>query len=244
MKNLKKSTQLLTLVLIFITTIVFTGCSTKKEATAQDSKETTATEANSDVTTEKATNKTTEAAGPTTAPTSNTDTAATKKETPSASFIAPDEDMVEITLPAVYMEGTTQEELNQKFDPYAIATLNEDGSVMLSLPKDVHAELVEEVGIELMNQLNAMKGTTDLPNVSAIEVNDDFTEFNLTTTSTELSDEESISALYPYVIGKMYNIVNLTETNVVTVNFKNATTGEVIYTSDAAELDTLINSEQ
>lgn len=226
--------------LLLITTIIFAGCSSNKETTSENTKETTTEASNA---TNEAVNTETEATNAKTETATTTDTA-TNQEAESTKDTKSDAENIEITIPALYMEGSTQEELDQEFSPYATATINDDGSVTFVMSKTMHAALLEIVGKELANELNAVPGSTDFPNVTAIEMNDDFTEINLTTTATEATDDETMSALYVYMFGKMYNIFNQTETNVVTVNLKNADSGENIYTSDSVEMDALIKTVQ
>lgn len=81
-----------------------------------------------------------------------------------------------------------------------------------------------------------MIGSEDYPNITAIDFNETFTEFTITTKSTELDIVESFSALLFYMQGGMYNTFNGTPVDNITVVYKNADSGEVISTSNSSEM--------
>jgi hypothetical protein len=224
--------------LTLITAIVFTGCSSNSGAASVKSKE-AATIAESEITTAQTKTVTKIEEQNTTNAKESTEEVAADKETESASDADVETENVKITMPAKYMEGTTQEELDQDYNTYATATLNEDGSVTFVMSKVMHAAFIEIIEKELTDQLNSMVGSSDFPTITSIEMNDNFTEFNLTTTSTVLSEDEATSSIYFYMFGDMYNIFNQTESNIITVNFINADTSEIIHSSDSSEMDTM-----
>lgn len=145
---------------------------------------------------------------------------------------------VEITIPATLAGETTQEELNQALteNGYKSATLNDDGSVTYVMSKAKHRELMQEMTSTINESLNDMIGSEEYPSFTKIEANDDFTEFTVTTTSTELSLTESFSVLGFYMYGGLYNAFNGTQTDNISVTFVNADTGEVIQTSNSSDL--------
>lgn len=224
--------------LTLITAMVFTGCSSNSGADSVKSKE-AATIAESEITTAQTKTVTKIEEQNTTNAKESTEEVTADKETESASDADVETENVKITMPAKYMEGTTQEELDQDYNTYATATLNEDGSVTFVMSKVMHAAFIEIIEKELTDQLNSMVGSSDFPTITSIEMNDNFTEFNLTTTSTVLSEDEATSSIYFYMFGDMYNIFNQTESNIITVNFINADTSEIIHSSDSSEMDTM-----
>lgn len=145
---------------------------------------------------------------------------------------------VEITIPATLAGETTQEELNQALaeNGYKSATLNDDGSVTYVMSKAKHRELMQEMTKTINESIDDMVGSEEYPSFTKIETNDDFTEFTVTTTSTELGLTESFSVLGFYMYGGLYNAFNGTQTDNISVTFVNADTGEVIQTSNSSDL--------
>jgi len=224
------------LALTLIAGLTLSGCTTKDASTVDTSATTTAeteTEATAQAATEVATETTTEEVPLADAETTETIDAMGDVEVDKGLLT------VELVMPAEYMEGVTQEALDASTQEngFISATLNEDGSVTYVMTKDTHSKFMEEFKTQLATALNEMVGSTDYPNITSIETNDDYTEFNVTTTSTELSMNESFSVMAFYMYGGMYNIFNGTKTDSITVNFINADSGEIINSSNSADLE-------
>ena len=64
----------------------------------------------------------------------------------------------------------------------------------------------------------------------------DFTSFTVTTTSTELSINESFSVMAFYMYGGMYNTFNGAPVDNAHVDFVNAESGEIINSSDSKDM--------
>ena len=146
---------------------------------------------------------------------------------------------VQLTIPADYMEGSTQEELDAtaKEKGFKSITLHEDGSATYVMTKAQHKEMMDEMSISINDSLSEMIGSEDYPNISEIVANDDFTKFTVTTSSTELSLTESFSVLSFYMYGGMYNIFNGTPVDNVQVDFVNADSGEIISSANSADME-------
>ena len=145
---------------------------------------------------------------------------------------------VEITLPADLMEGTTQEELDESVagGMYHAASLNEDGSVTIEMSKRQHRKCMEEMAADLEQSLQEMVGSEEYPSFTAVEAEKDYTHFTITTTSQELDLQESFSVLGFYMMGGMYAIFNGDSEPVITVDFVNADSGEIISSASSADL--------
>lgn len=145
---------------------------------------------------------------------------------------------VELTVPADYIGETTQGELDAaaKEKGFKSITLNEDGSATYVMTKGQHKELMSEMTNEFNSSLAEMVGSEDYPNFTSIEANSDFTEFTITTTSTELGFNESFSVIAFYMYGGMYNAFNGTLADNVHVDFVNAESGEIISSSDSKDM--------
>ena len=145
---------------------------------------------------------------------------------------------MEITMPAEYMEDTTQEDLDEAVKEYGFisATLIDDGSATYVMTKGKHKEFMKELADEYSAAFEEMVGSEDYPNITSIEANDDFTSFTVTTKSTELDFAESFSVLAFYIYGGMYNQFNGTPVDNVHVDFVNADSGEIISSADSKDL--------
>lgn len=144
---------------------------------------------------------------------------------------------VELTIPAEYIGESTQEDLDAiaNENGYKSVTLNSDGSATYVMTKAQHEEMMNELAANINDSLAQMIGSEDYPNITEVVANDNFTEFTVTTTSTELSLNESFSVLAFYMYGGMYNIFNGTPVDNVHVDFINADSGENIGSSDSSE---------
>ncbi len=146
---------------------------------------------------------------------------------------------MEFTVPADYVDGTSQEELDAFAEEhgYKSVTLNEDGSATYVMTKGQHKEMMDEMAESINTDLAKMIGSEDYPTITDITANDDFTEFTITTTSTELGLNESLAVIIFYMYGGMYNVFNGTPVDNVHVDFVNADSGEIIGSSDSSETE-------
>ncbi len=145
---------------------------------------------------------------------------------------------VVLTIPAELVGETTQEELDEKASEYGYkVTLNADGSATYTMTKSQHKEMLENMEESFNQELNKMVGSEDYPNFTKIEANENFTEFTVTTKSTELDMNESFSTMAFYMYGGMYSVFSGEEVNNVSVIFINAESGEVIETVNSSDLN-------
>lgn len=146
---------------------------------------------------------------------------------------------VELTIPASYVgEDVTQESLDAKVveDGFKSATLNTDGSVTYVMSKDQHNEMMDEVKASIDSSITEYIGSTDTPSITAIETNDDYTEFKVKLSTDTLGFGESFTALTFMIYGAMYNVFNGTEADNIAVSYINQATGEVIHTTNSSDL--------
>ena len=144
---------------------------------------------------------------------------------------------VALTIPAEYVEGTTQKELNKqaKEGTFKSATLNKDGSVTYVMSKSQHKEMLNTLKDSIADELNKIPNSTDYPNVTKVEANDDYTKFTVTTASTELSFEEQFLSVQLYIYGGMYNAFN-NLSPVISVDYVNADSGSTIYSGKSSDI--------
>ena len=90
---------------------------------------------------------------------------------------------VTLTIPKDFVGDTTQEKLDEsvKENGYKSATLNSDGSVTYVMTKAQHEEMLAGIRESLDQSLSEMIGSSDYPNITNVEHNDDYTSFTITT---------------------------------------------------------------
>lgn len=145
---------------------------------------------------------------------------------------------VTITVPADYVGDVTQEELDAKAkesDIHSI-TLNEDGSATYVMSKSQHKQMMKDLADSCNASLSDMIGSDDYPNITDIKANSDFTNFTVTTTSTDLDLAESMSIIVFYMYGGMYAIFNGSDVGNIHVDFVNADSGEIINSADSSDM--------
>ena len=150
---------------------------------------------------------------------------------------------MEITIPAETAEYygfnfESQEEADAyaKEQGFKSATLGDDGSVTIVMSKTQHKKTMEGLSKTIDEALQEMIGSEDYPNISAVEHNDNYTSFTVTTKSEELSFNESFSTLAFYIYGGMYNSFNGTPVDNIHVDFINEASGEVIDSFDSENM--------
>lgn len=146
---------------------------------------------------------------------------------------------VTITIPSDFAGETTQDELDETCHTlgYKSITLNDDGSVTYVMTEEQHEQMVTEVKTQINSQVQEMVGSEDYPNITDITVNDTFTQYTITTKSTQLSLEESISVFGFYIYSGMYSVFSGEEIDNIHIDFVNADTGEIINSSDSSDMN-------
>lgn len=179
-------------------------------------------------------------AGPSSSETSPTSTSnSTESSENGSQKIETEEELfnVVVTFPADLVGETTQGELDaQQNDHFHKATLNSDGSVSIEMSKKQHKALLSELSKSATEELNKMVGSEEFPDITAIDVNSDFTKFTVTTKNTEISLPESFSVMTFYIFGGMYNVLSGNADATITVDFVNADSGEIISTANSDEI--------
>jgi hypothetical protein len=150
---------------------------------------------------------------------------------------------VEITIPAETAEYygfnfESQEEADAyaKEQGFKSATLGDDGSITIVMSRSQHKKTMEGLSKTIDEALQEMIGSEDYPNITAVEHNDNYTSFTVTTKSEELGFNESFSVLSFYIYGGMYNSFNGTPADNIHVDFINEASGEVIDSFDSENM--------
>ena len=147
---------------------------------------------------------------------------------------------VEINIPESFASEISDEDLEKAVNEkgYKTARRNSDGTVTYVMSKAQHRELMDGIETSLRESMDEMIGSEAYPSFTAIEANDDYTVFRVTTRSAELSINESFSVMAFYVYGGMYGIFNGTPADNIRVEFINADTGEIMNTANSKDMET------
>ena len=145
---------------------------------------------------------------------------------------------VEITVPSEYVGEKTQEELTALAEEngYKSVTLNEDGSATYIMSKSQHKKMMDELKESFDTSLQEMLQSEEYPSITDIKHNDDYTDFTVTTSHTELDLAESFSTMVFYMYGGMYAAFNDSDVDNVHVSFINSVTGEIISEANSKDL--------
>ena len=145
---------------------------------------------------------------------------------------------VTITIPADFVGESTQEDLDALAEEngFKSVTLNEDGTATYVMGKSKHNELMQEISDEIDAGLEEMVGSEEFPSITAIEANDDYTQFRVTIESETLGLNESLSVMAFYLYGGMYHAFNGTQIENVNVQFINAATGEIVEETNSKDI--------
>ncbi|WP_349948543.1 hypothetical protein ABFV83_08970 [Lacrimispora sp. BS-2] len=144
---------------------------------------------------------------------------------------------VELNIPAKFIGKQTQDDLNElcKEKGYKSITLNGDGSATYILTKKQHKKMMNELKDNINSSISEMIGSEDYPDFTDVTANENFTEFEISTKSTELNMADRFSILGFYMYGGMYNIFNGTAADNISVKFVNADSGEEILTANSKD---------
>lgn len=142
-----------------------------------------------------------------------------------------------INIPADLVQINSQEELDAEAEKYGYkAILNEDGSATYTMTKSQHKKMMADFVDELNHNLTELIGSEDYPNFTDVQANDDFTEFTVTTSSTELDMNESFSVMLFYIYGGLYNVFSGNTVENISVTFINSENGEIISTANSSDM--------
>jgi ABC-type Fe3+-hydroxamate transport system substrate-binding protein len=164
-------------------------------------------------------------------------------EVKDASNIESDKNLfsIEVTLPASVDDSTDAElEELRKDKGYLSITRNKDNSITYVMTKDKQKELLEKLETRFEKFAETTPGSENYPNVTKLEVNDDFSKFTITTTATskdKISFSETILASVFYSFGGAYRGYLCESDTSVTVEYVCESTGEVIATGNSANVE-------
>lgn len=166
-----------------------------------------------------------------------------REEVVDAANIESDKNLltVEVTLPDTVDDNTDEElEALRKEEGYVSITRNEDNSITYVITKAKQKELLDKCKEKFAKFAESTPGSEDYPNVTKLEVNDDFSVFTITTTATnvdEISLSETVLASVFYSFGGTYRGYACEKDTSVTVNYVCESTGEQIASGNSANVE-------
>lgn len=120
----------------------------------------------------------------------------------SCSLTAIDNDMVKLVIPADYVYGATQEQLNDtaKMQGYDSITLGDDNTATYIMTQEKYDEMISVLDEKSRASVQALSKNTDYSSVSSIEINEDFNGYivKLSTDGSGFKATELIADLRSY----------------------------------------------
>lgn len=164
-------------------------------------------------------------------------------ETQSNDSISANEGLFDVTvhLPASMFDGLSNEQIESgaKENGISSVVINDDGSVDYTMTKSVHNKLMKEMKDNLIVSIEGLlENKEEYPNFEKITYNDDFSEFTVTCTTSELNMSEKMSPLMLAISGAMYQSMNATpnEENRVVITYIDKNSGDIFKTYDTDNL--------
>lgn len=149
---------------------------------------------------------------------------------------------VTITLPKEFFEmsGTDAETaLKDTETKYKSITKNDDGSVTLVFDGAEYDKYLNEYKTQIKTALDEVVTNDEtFPNITKIDYNDDFSQFDVTLESGEVTLMDSLSVLMFYMYGYMYQIMIGKEagSSDIIVNYVD-TSGNIIDTVNSSNME-------
>lgn len=139
-----------------------------------------------------------------------------------------------ITIPADLAGDATQEDLDAKAGvSYISGKKNDDGSVTYKMTKSQHKAMLDKLAESFEESFAEFVEGDDFA-FTKIEHNKDFTQFEVTCSTSELGLAESFSALTFYMSGGMYGVFSGEKPEKVVVSFYDPD-GKLISTADSSK---------
>lgn len=145
---------------------------------------------------------------------------------------------VTLKIPKDYAgEEMTQEKCDSiaSENGYKSVTLNDDGSVTYVVSKAQHKKMMEALKESIDDGINKMIESENFPNITAIDANDDYTEFTVSINGDSVGITESFSTLAFYMYGGMYNSFNGSEADNISVKFINSASGALMQEANSKD---------
>ncbi len=139
---------------------------------------------------------------------------------------------VDITLPASFFEDLSDFDADAYAEEngFKKAVINEDGSVVVTMTKTKHAQLMDDTTKEIEASFSEMYGSEDTPYIKKIEHADDFSEINIVVDRSGYEAGGIMAAFVPlqvYLQSSVYQIFSGSEIR-SEISFVDEANGSVI----------------
>lgn len=143
---------------------------------------------------------------------------------------------VEITLPASFFEGQTEEEIKAEAtaDGVKDVKVNEDGSVYYKMSRSTHKKMMKEMESGILESIDELVNSGDYTAFKAISYNKDFTEFDVKVDLEAYENSFDVFGIFVLVFsGSFYNAFDGKSTDdlKITINIIDDATNELYNTS-------------
>lgn len=148
-------------------------------------------------------------------------------------YVIPEEPVV-VTMPAIFFEGLSAEQLEAMYQPKGVTTItiNEDHSVTMEIPAEAYRGLMQELGTEFTEIFNRMidDSKESAKAFKKIEPNEDYSEFNIYVDKSLYNKTLIFAGLPILITSGIYQMFDgkTLETLDVTVNFVDEASNEVL----------------
>lgn len=155
---------------------------------------------------------------------------------------------VEVTLPAMFFEDKTEEEIKAVLEDDGISdyTIYEDGSVTYKISKDKQRKAMEEMKASMEDVIEEMTNGEDaVTSFRQIEYTDDFSQFDVYVDSETYTPWDNLYVMIFYMSGVNYQAFSGKDINDidVIVNFIDSETKEILSSSSYSEWSKEVESE-
>lgn len=156
-------------------------------------------------------------------------------------------DYVELTLPASYYDGVSEEDIKKASQEsgYKKCTINQDGSVTYTMTKAQRQELLDEMKETIDGTITSITtGESATGAITSVKYNKDMTKFNIYVNGDSYTQMTTLNAILFYTSGSYYQTINgVAEEDVeITVQFIDNETGEVYDTETYSDYLKTFNS--
>lgn len=144
------------------------------------------------------------------------------------------EEPVVVTLPGIFFEGLSIEQLESIYLPKGVATItiNEDASVTMEVPAETYDQLMEELDVEINSIFNKMvDGSKEsIEAFKKIEPNEDYSQFDIYVDKATFSPLLTFAGLPIMITSGIYQMFDGKELDTldVTINYLDESNNELL----------------
>lgn len=151
----------------------------------------------------------------------------------------PDDAEVTLTIPARFIDpAATQEELDKSAEESGMTsiTLNDDGSATYVMTRAKQKETTSQIRDSIDVIMTAMSGTDEHPSIVSIKAEDDYSKFVVTLSTENVESDVPYAVSSFYLSGALYQAFMGKDSDNVTLQYINESTGKEIEGPDPASV--------